>query len=324
MSDGATHDKAPLAEGMEAYVALFTTPRPPGAPSVMRLASDLSAKNFGWPYPPGMQVATSFILGDGHEMAVRVYHPGRAIERPALCYFHGGGFSLGSIETYDGLAAALSEMTGAVVVSVHYRRLPECSARAAQEDCYRALQWLAAHAALLGIASDRIGVAGDSAGAMLAVTTALAARDRGGPSVCCQALLYGVFSLDRTRAAYHTAKDPILTGDKVEGIIDAYLRSAEDDPPPYPAPNDVETLTGLPPAVMVGAEHDPLLEEAEEFAARLTKAGVPASITIAARMIHGFGRAVGVSPAAQRELEAFARRLDPFLWRGGERPRPSA
>lgn len=299
---------------MDAYVALFTAPRPAGGASAMRLHSDLTASNFSWPYPSGMRVSTSFILGDGHEMAVRIYHPGRDIERPALVYYHGGGFSLGSIETYDGLAAALSEMTRAVVVSVQYRRLPESSVRAAQDDCYRALQWAAAHAGVLGIDAQRIGVAGDSAGAMLAVTSALAARDRGGPALVCQALLYGMFALVPGRTAYASAKDPILTEDKVDGIIEVYRKSAANDPPAYEPPLSEPNLRNLPAAILLGAEYDPLLQEAEDFAARLKDAGVDATHVTAARMIHGFGRAVGISPAAHRELEAFARRLDPYLW----------
>ena len=320
MSDTATQERVTLAEGMDAYVALFTAARGAGGPSAMRLASDLAARNFAWPYPRGMQVTTSFVLGAGHEMAVRIYHPGRDVIRPALCYFHGGGFSLGSVETYDGLAAALSELSGAAVVSVQYRRLPESSARAAQEDCYRALLWTAEHASLLGVAPDRIGVAGDSAGAMLAVTAALHARDKSGPTLACMALLYGVYSLDRARAYYHSAKDPLLTGDKVQGYIDVYNRSAESERPAYPAPVDVEDLSGLPPAIMMAAEFDPLLQEGEDFLNRLEAAGGGASYHEAPGMIHGFGRAVGVSPAALREMQAFARRLDPFLWRGTERP----
>lgn len=302
-----------LAEGMDAYVALFTAARPAGGPSAARLAGDLAARGFSWPGPAGMSITTSFIVGDDHEMAVRIYHPGRDQTRAALCYYHGGGFSMGSIETYDGLATALSEMTGAVVVSVQYRRLPESSARAAQEDCYRALCWLAQHAGILGVDPLRIGVAGDSAGAMLAVTTALAARDRGGPALCCQALLYGVFSLDRERPAYRTAKDPVLTIDKVQGFIDLYTASAKATPPAYSAPLDTPDLSGLPPAVLIAAEYDPLLDEAEAFAKRLNAAGIGVQFRIAARMIHGFGRGVGVSPAARRELRAFSDALAPHL-----------
>lgn len=320
MSVAATEKNPPLAEGMDAYVTLFTAARGGGGPSAMRLASDLAARNFAWRYPPGMQVTTSFVLGAGHEMAVRIYHPGRDALRPALCYFHGGGFSLGSIDTYDGLAAALSEMSGAVLVSIQYRRLPESSARAAQEDCYRGLAWLAEHAALLGVAPERIGVAGDSAGAMLAVTTALAARDRGGPPLSCMALLYGVFSLDGARPYYRHAKDPLLTCDKVQGYIDVYNRSAESERPAYPAPIEVENLSRLPPAIILGAEYDPLLEEGREFEARLRTAGVDTSYHEAERMIHGFGRAVGVSSAARRELQAFAQRLAPYLWTEAKRP----
>jgi acetyl esterase len=302
-----------LAEGMDRYVELFTASRSSGTRAAALLASDLSAQNFGWPYPPGMRVTTSFVVCEGHEIPVRIYHPGGDGALPALCYFHGGGFSMGSIESYDGLAAALSQMTGAIIVSVHYRRLPESNARAAQEDCYAALLWMFEHASLLGADVNRIGVVGDSAGAMLATITAMMARDRNGPKLCCQALLYGVLSLDRERAYYRTAKDPMLTVERVQSFIDLYNAAATNDPPAYPAPVLAPDLSNLPPAILVGAEYDPLLEETREYADRLAASGTAASLFVAPGMIHGFMRGVGVSAGARQEMAALARRLEPYL-----------
>jgi acetyl esterase len=315
----AAQEPVVLAEGIDAYIALFRTAQAPagGPPTLagMRLAGDIAARAFQRPYPEGMHVFTTFAVGEAHELALRIYHPGRDQLRPALCYYHGGGFSMGSLESFDGLAAALSAASGAVVISVHYRRIPESSCRQAQEDCYAALLWLAEHAAALGVDPRRLGVAGDSAGAMLATTTAMMARDRGGPALCCQGLFYGVFSLDPARPYYEVGRDPVLTRDKVESYIALYRQTDAADPAAYGAPVDAADLTGLPPAVMVGAEHDLLLDEDRDYADRLRAAGVEADLHVAPGMIHGFLRAVVVSSAAQAEMDriglALRRRLQP-------------
>jgi acetyl esterase len=260
-----------------------------------------------------MKTFTTFIVREGQEIAVKVYVPaGEDVTRAAICYFHGGGFLFGSIESFDAVAAGLAEHSGAVVASVQYRRLPENSYRCAQEDCYAALVWLHEHAADLGIDPSRVAVAGDSVGASLATITAAMARDLGGPRPVCQLLMYGAFALQAGRSAYAASVDPLLTPQRIDSFISAYRRTQ--DATFYPAPLALKDLSGLPPAIIVAAEYDPLREEALEYAGRLRACGVRVEWSVASGMIHGFLRAMKMSPAANREMIDIAHRMRAQLW----------
>jgi acetyl esterase len=290
-----------------------------------------------------METFTTFIVREGQEIAIKIYVPeadqrreqteqeiavnGYVPEsrqrreqaaRSAICYFHGGGFSFGSIESYGVIAAGLAEHSGAVVASVQYRRIPENSYRSAQEDCYAALLWLQEHAADLGIDPSRIAVAGDSVGALLATISAAMARDRGGPRPVCQLLLYGAFALQLGRGAYAASVDPLLTPQRIDSFISVYRRNH--DAAFYPSPLALEDLSRLPPAIMVAAEHDPLREEGLEYASRLQASGVSVEWSVAPGMIHGFLRAAKMSPAAHRELIDIARRMRTQLWADAASP----
>lgn len=307
-------DAAPvLADGLQAYIDLFRASQQgaAGTLSSLRLHSDLSAGALACPLPAGVRIVNTFIVRPGREIGVRIYLPASPQQRPALCYFHGGGFTLGTIESFDSVASGLAEHTGAVVASVQYRRLPENAYRDAQEDCYAALVWLHDHADQLGINRSRIAVAGDSVGALLATVTAMMARDRGGPWVVCQLLLYGAFALQPGRPCYAASQDPLLSGDRVEAFIAAYRRSLAGDEATPPVTDD---HFALPPAIMVAAEHDPLREEGWEYAQRLREAGVPVEFSVARGMIHGFLRARRLSPPAEQEMVRISRALRPHLW----------
>jgi acetyl esterase len=308
-----------LAEGLEAYVELMRAGArgPADTLSAQRLRSDASAAELQCPQPRDMQTFTTFIVCEGQEIAVKVYRLGGRIRRPAICYFHGGGFTFGSIESFDAVAAGLAEDTGAVVASVQYRRLPENSYRSAQEDCYAALVWLQEHADDLRVDPSRIAVAGDSVGALLATISAAMARDRGGPPLVCQLLLYGAFAMQPGRSAYAKSRDPLLTPERIDSFIGVYRKQS--DPNFYPAPLDLKDLTGLPPAIILAAEHDPLREEALEYAERLRESGVRVEVSVASGMIHGFLRARKMSPAADRHMIDLARRARAYLDIGAER-----
>jgi acetyl esterase len=307
-----------LAEGLERYVELMRSGKgQPRTLSSERLRADASASDWQCSRPRGTKTFTTFIVREGQEIAVRLYRPGAQTRRPAICYFHGGGFTFGSIESFDVVAAGLAEQTGAVVASVQYRRLPENSYRSAQEDCYAALVWLHAHADDLGVDPSRLAVAGDSVGALLATISTAMARDRGGPRVVCQVLLYGAFAMQPGRSCYETSRDPLLTPERINGFITVY--NSHKDPTFYPAPLALEDLSKLPPAIIVAAEHDPLREEALEYADRLRASGVRAEFSIAAGMIHGFLRATKMSSAAGREMADLAQRAREYLWCGGRR-----
>lgn len=310
-----------LAEGLELYVELMRAAGggPARTLSSQRLRGDASASELQCPLPRGMKTFTTFIVREGQEIAIKVYVPeARNVARAAICYFHGGGFLFGSIESYDAVAAGLAEHSGAVVASVQYRRLPENSYRSAQEDCYAALVWLHEHAADLGIDPSRVAVAGDSVGALLATISAAMARDLGGPRPVCQLLLYGAFALQAGRTAYAASVDPLLTPQRIDSFISVYHRTR--DAQCYPAPLTLDDLSNLPPAIIVAAEHDPLREEALEYADRLRASGVPVEWSVAPGMIHGFLRAMRMSPAANREMLDIAHRTRAHLWANASSP----
>ena len=304
-----------LAQGLELYVELMRSGTGSRARtlSAQRLRADLDASALLCPRYREMTTLTTFIVVEGQEMAVKLYRPGAQTRRPAICYLHGGGFTFGSIESFDTVAAGLAEQTGAVVASVQYRRLPENSYRAAQEDCYTALVWLHEHAEELGVDPARVAVAGDSVGALLATIATVMARDRGGPPLVCQLLLYGAFAMQHGRSCYASSKDPLLTTERIDGFISVYNR--QKDPGFYPAPLALGDLSKLPPAIVLAAEHDPLREEALEYADRLRHSGVKVDVSVAPAMIHGFLRARKMCPAAERQMADLAQTAREHLWR---------
>jgi len=289
-----------LADGIDRYVELFRAQPPAADMEAMRLLGDLGARRFAEGFTPRVTRHDSFIAAPGREIPVRIFDPGEEGPRPAFCYFHGGGFALGSVESFDLACAALADAAGAIVVSVQYRRLPEASYGAAQDDCDKAYAWMVRQAALLNADPSRIGVAGDSVGALLALACAANARDAAIPLPASQLLFYGTFAMDPSRPAYEVSRDPLLTGDRVRQYIALFRRCGGLDA--RLAPIERDDLAGLPPTHIVAAEHDPLRGEAEGLAVRLREAGVATSLQVAAGMIHGFLRAVAVSAAARDEL----------------------
>ncbi|HWL47101.1 MAG TPA: alpha/beta hydrolase fold domain-containing protein [Sphingomonadaceae bacterium] len=304
---------AALAEGIARYVALFgAQPAADGYPA-LRLVGDLLADRFAEGHAPAVRRFDTAIAVAGREIAVRLHDPGGPGLRPAICYIHGGGFTLGSIESFDLATAALAEATGAVVASVHYRRLPDSPYQAAQADCDQAFAWLTRNAAALAIDPARILLAGDSAGALMALACAANARDAGAPIRPAGLLLfYGTFAMDPDRPAYRDAGDPLLTQPRIATYIGLFV--ANGGLAAHPAPLDRDDLAGLPPTHIVAAEHDPLRDEAGELAARLAAAGVAVTHRVAPGMIHGFLRAVGVSGPARAELAMAAVAVRPILW----------
>ena len=294
-----------LGEGIARYVELFRQQPPASDLETMRLTGDLTARRFAQGHAPDVERFNSYAAASGREIPLRIFDPGGEGRRAAICYFHGGGFSMGSVESFDIACAALAEATGAVVVSVHYRRLPEADYADAQDDCDETFAWLIRQAEALGIDPARTGVAGDSAGALFAFACAASLRDARAAAPAFQLLFYGTFAMDPERSAYAESQDPLLTEERVRQYIALFrgrgglLRNA--------APIDRTDLAGLPPTHLVAAEHDPLRGEAEEVATHLHAAGVATTVRVAPGMIHGFLRAVGVSPEARRELKHAAK-----------------
>ena len=302
-----------LAKGLDAYVEECRALQKAGMSlGETRLKADMEAQRFAHPRAGELQISNSFIVLNGQEIAIKIFHPGTEMKRPAICYFHGGGFMMGSIETFAGVAAGLAAETGAVVVSVEYRRLPQNSYDDAQDDCYAAYLWLREHVSMLNVDPERIAIAGDSVGALFATVTAAMLRDREHLTPACQLLLYGAYALDADRAAVAASKDPLLTPDRVASFVSAYhthRRTAE-----YGPPLSSDNLADLPPAVIVGAELDPLLGEGEAYAARLKDADIEVRTETIGGMIHGFLRAATHSEAVAASFGDIAGWVRPYLW----------
>jgi acetyl esterase len=252
------------------------------------------------PPVPVAAVADQTVPGPAGELAVRVYTPEGSPPFPIVVFFHGGGWVVGTLDTYDPLCRALAAATPAVVVSVDYRLAPEHRWPAAVEDAY---------AAALGGAQHRLAVAGDSAGGNLAAVVALGARDRGGPAIAFQLLVYPVLDVAGDTASWREFADGYhLTADGMRWYWDHYLGGA-DGSAPDASPLRAAFVGGLPPALVVGAECDILRDEGEAYAARLAEAGVDARATRHAGVIHGFVRWRAVTGAASDAIQEAAAAL---------------
>ena len=271
-------------------------------------------------YPPGMGVEERALACPGAGVAgtvpARIYYPA-GVARPAACvmYVHGGGFVVGSLDSGDQIASGIAAETGAVVVSVDYRLAPEHRFPAAAEDCYAALCRVVEEAADLGIDPARVAIWGDSAGGNLTVATCMMARDRGGPAIAAQAVVYPTL-IDRPVSRTHReyADSPGLGADFMEAAWNAYLGEERGDPSPYAAPlAPGADLSRLPPAHVHIAEIDPLADDGRDYVRRLLDAGVDAELHCARDMIHGFVRSRGSGPDAAAEFAAICRSLRAHL-----------
>ena len=226
---------------------------------------------------PGPQVGETMdgtLDGAAGPLPYRVYRPTSPGPHPVIAYFHGGGWVLGDLESDDPLCRDLCDRTGAVVVSVNYRHAPEHRFPAAADDAYAAVAWIAAHADELGGIAGQLLVAGWSAGGNIATVACRRARDAGGPQVIGQVLLNPVTDSDLSRASYDDNGDGyVLTTALMQWFWDHYAdRSERTDPDASPLHAD---LRGLPPAVIVTADFDPLRDGGRAYADALTAAGVP-------------------------------------------------
>ena len=265
--------------------------------------------------PPGEDVASVEDLevpGPDGPLPVRVYRPdGAAVPAPVVVFFHGGGWVLGSIATHDATCRGLANRTGAVYVSVDYRLAPEHPYPAAPEDCYAATCWVVDHAADLGVDPGRLAVAGDSAGGNLAAVVCQMARDRSGPAIAFQLLVYPVtdLDLDRWPSMEENADGPLLTREGMDWFARHYVGTLPFTGDPYAAPIRAADLSGLPPAYVVTAGHDPLRDEGAGYAEALAAAGVTVGYDNFATMIHGFVGFADVVPAAGEARDRIAAAL---------------
>jgi len=267
---------------------------------------------------PSVAVLDRTIPGPGGELPVRIYRPepsadssaGAAASLPIVVLFHGGGFIAGSPDSHDGGTRELCAQAGAIVISVDYRLAPEHKFPAAAEDCHAAVLWAAAHAGELGGDATRLAITGDSAGGNLAAAVALMNRDRGGPPLALQALVYPVTDpACATPSATANGEGYMLTTASMRWMWSLYVNGPDDYANPYAAPVAASSLAGLPPALIITAEFDPLRDEGEAYGQALAAAGVPVTISRYNGMIHGFASCHDITPRANEAVGEIARAL---------------
>jgi acetyl esterase len=268
-----------------------------------------SAAALHGPPVPVAAAADRTIPGPAGDLRVRVYTPHGEPPFPIVVWFHGGGWVVGTLDTFDTVCRALAAAVPAVVVAVDYRLAPEHRFPAAVEDSYAATLWAARNAAELGGVQHRLAVAGESAGGNLAAVVALGARDRGGPAIGFQLLVCPVMDAAMDTASFRDKADGYyLTAAGMRWYWEHYLSGA-DGASPDASPLRAAFLGGLPPALVITAEHDPLRDEGEAYAARLRAAGVPAAVSRYPGMVHGFFRWRAVTPTADVCLQEAATAL---------------
>jgi acetyl esterase len=256
---------------------------------------------------PDVRTEDRTIDGPAGPIPIRVYWPPNdsGATPPVVVFLHGGGWSVGDLDTYDGDARNHAVGSGAVVVSVDYRLAPEHPYPAAVEDAWAATQWVAAHACELGADPDRLAVAGDSAGGNLAAVVAQQARDAGGPPIWFQLLWYPGTTFDTSLPSFtENANAPLLDYSAVKGFSRWYVGDLDlSDIPATLAPARAKNLAGLPPAYIAVAGNDPLRDDGARYAELLAAAGVPAELHNAKTLIHGYLGYAGVVPAATDAMD---------------------
>jgi len=253
------------------------------------------------------------IPGPGGDIPARLYSLAEEAVLPVVVYFHGGGWVIGNITSHDGVCRKLARESGLTVISVDYRLAPENKFPAAAEDCYAAAKWIADHAQELKVDDSRMALAGDSAGGNLTAVTAQLARDRGEPTIAFQLMIYPV--IDGTMSfpsIKENAEGKLLTARDMEFFYEQYAKGV-DPKNPMLSPLYAPDLSGLPPALVITAEYDPLRDEGEAYADALQQAGVEARSSRYDGMVHGFFGLEAIIPASAAAMEEAASALQYWL-----------
>jgi acetyl esterase len=314
----------------EALIAFLTELAKSGAkpievstPDEVRALSAELCEQFG-PGPEMARVEDHRIPVDGGKIEARVLVAERAA-RGVLIYYHGGGWVIGGdIEEFDVLGRKLAAATGCAVVLVNYRLAPEHRYPTAVDDAYAALEWVAARVTDIAGAAVPIIVAGDSAGGNLAAIVAQRSRDRGGPPIAFQALVYPVTDADFDNASYRADENQLmLTRGSMLWFWDHYLPDVSRRTEPDASPLRAADCSGLPPAVVVLAEYDVLRDEGQAYADRLREAGVPVDVHVLPGQMHGCFTLL-MLPGHEEAIDQIAASLDAHLGHPGEAPRKLA
>ena len=285
-------------------------PPPPGPlnPEAMRTGEAAQVPPLENRLPLHAVEDATAVTPDG-DVPVRIYTPVDADAYGLLVYFHGGAFFLGSLDTHDHVARSLARETGRKVISVEYRLAPEAAFPAGLEDCYGVVRWAAAEGETLGWNGD-LAIAGDSSGANFAAAVAAMAHDDGFTGITRQILFYPSqdldFDADRYPSMRENAEGYGLETAGLKPFNAFYLDSGADPADPLASPIKRQDLTGLPPALIITAEHDPLRDEGELYGRRLEEAGVPVTVSRYAGAGHGFVQHFSWLPEYHRAFEETA------------------
>jgi len=293
---------------LEAAEAEGNPPLESFSPEEARKLAIESLKLAGGTMEPVHSIENLRIPGPDGEIPIRIYTPDAPAPRPALVYFHGGGWVVCDLDTHEVVCTAMARRAGAVVVAVDYRLAPEHKFPAAVTDSYAATAWVASNAEKLGIDPKRISVGGDSAGGNLAAVVSLKSRDEDGPAIAFQVMVYPVTDLSSydTPSYREFGENHYLTKSEMEWFRGHYLRSMEDARDPHASPLLALDLSELPPALIITAECDPLRDEGQAYAKRLEYDGVPVTYTCYAGMIHPFFSLSGAIPQAFDAIQQVA------------------
>jgi len=277
-------------------------------------AADLASIQQDADREPVFEVVDRTLPRPGGELPVRIYRPSADRPLPVLLYFFGGGWTLGSIDTSDGICRSLANRAGCLVVTVGYRLAPEHRFPAAVEDCQAALRWVLGYSEELGADPERIAAGGDSAGGNLAAALCLWLRDSGEATLAGQLLVYPNTDQYADDESMRTSTDPWLFNNRsVAWYRGHYLATPQDGEHPLASPLRAEKLDGLPPALVITAEYDPLRDQGERYARRLGEAGVPVTLTRYPGMVHGFFAMAGSVDAGQAAVTQAAEQLRAWL-----------
>ncbi len=264
------------------------------------------------PHPPELAKVEnrSIPRPDGTLLPVRIYVPVGAGLFGICLYFHGGGWVLNNIDTHDDLVRRLAATSRCVFINVDYRLAPDHKFPAAIDDAYTALTWACETAQEFQGDPGRIAVAGDSAGGNLAAVLCLMSRDRGGPPIAFQALIYPITDCDFERPSYRSnAEGYFLTRSEMIWFWNHYVSSPEQMREPYASPLLAPSLKNLPPATILTAEYDPLRDEGEAYANALQQAGVPVAFHRYPGMIHAFIRRVEQFETARTAIQEIGQQI---------------
>jgi acetyl esterase len=261
------------------------------------------------PLHPELRVEDRDVPAPAGTVAIRIYWPATGSEGgellPVVVFFHGGGFVIGDLDSYDGTCRQHAVGADAIVVSVDYRLAPEHPYPAAVEDAWAATLWVAEHAAEIGADPTRMAVAGDSAGGNIAAVMAQQARDKAGPGLVFQLLWYPSVLWDSSLPSFtENATAPILDSNSIAQFSRWYAGEVDlSDPPPGIAPGRAKNLAGLPAAYIGVAGHDPLRDDGIRYGELLAAAGSPVEVHNATTMVHGYLGYAGIVPAATAGMD---------------------